>query len=60
MLKPFEFEKSQVALGRPNTYKFYSAAYRMHFLSFESALDSLKSIFNLLRRKPSLGAADGV
>ena len=36
----------------------FTAPIRMYFLKTKSTLDSLKSVFNVFRRKPSLGAPE--
>ena len=36
----------------------FTAPIRMYFLKTKSTLDSLKSVFNVFRRKPSLGTPE--
>ena len=53
---PWNFEKTQVPLGWPNRYKFYSTAEKAIVEISKSALDSLKSVFYVFRRRLLLGA----
>ena len=54
--KKYPLEPRVIALGWPNRYKFFLAPLRIHFYRSKSTLHSLKSVFKVFRRKPSLGA----
>ena len=54
--KKYPLEPRLIALGWPNRYKFFLAPLRIHFYRYKSTLYSLKSLFEVFRRKLSLGA----
>ena len=68
-LKIFEKNNTQTLVISNKRFKFlqddrtdtnFIAPLRMHFQVSKSTLDSLKSVFNVFRRTPSLGASDNI
>ena len=55
----FAFDKFTLQnLAKDVVLSTFIAPLRMHFLRSKSILDSLKSVFNVCRRKPSLGGCN--
>ena len=56
--KPLQFRKDSSCPRTTEPDTSFIAPLRMHFQRSKSTLDSLKSVFNTFRRKPSLGAPE--
>ena len=54
ILKPLSFRKDLKFAKDNQTDKNFMVPLRMHFLRSKSILDSLKSVFNVFRRRPLL------